>query len=85
MLDFTVRVNLGPRIEYSALAVLVLCLGPFAQHHLNLLLSYRKCGECYARCDWLLPMIFHSTGAETQTVTSRETCFLCLVQHDAQF
>ena len=40
MLDFTFWVNFGPRIEYSALAVLALCLGRFAQHHLNLLSSY---------------------------------------------
>ena len=40
MLDFTFWVKLGPKIEYSASSVFVLCLSRFAQHHLNLLLSY---------------------------------------------
>ena len=38
--------------------------------------------ECYARCDWSLPMIYQSTDT---WMTSRETCFLCFVQHGARF
>ena len=38
--------------------------------------------ECYVRCDWSLPMIYQSTDT---WMTSRETCFLCFVQHGARF
>ena len=38
--------------------------------------------ECYARCDWSLPMIYWSTDT---LMTSPETCFLCFVQHGARF
>ena len=33
-------------------------------------------GEYYARCDWLLSMIYYSTDTQ---MTSRETPFLCFV------
>ena len=38
--------------------------------------------ECYVRCDWLLPMICQNTDA---WLTSRQTCFLCFVQHSPWF
>ena len=38
--------------------------------------------ECYARCNWSLPKIYWSTDT---WMTSRETCFLCFVQHGARF
>ena len=34
------------------------------------------------RCDWSLPIIYQSTDT---WMTSRETCFLCFVQHGARF
>ena len=33
--------------------------------------------ECYARCDWSLPMVYQSTDT---WMTSRKTYFLCFVQ-----
>ena len=38
--------------------------------------------ECYACCDWSLSTIYWSTDT---WMMSRETCFLCFVQHGAQF
>ena len=46
-----------------------------------LLLFIQWC-ECYARCDWSSPMIYQSTDTWT---TSRETWFVCFVQHGARF
>ena len=38
--------------------------------------------ECYARCDWSLPMTYWSTDTG---MTSGQTYFLCFVQHGARF
>ena len=44
--------------------------------------SFIQWYECYAHCDWCLPMIYQSTHT---WLTSWETCFLCFVQHGAWF
>ena len=47
-----------------------------------ILVLFIQCCECYAGCDWSLPMIYWSTDT---WMTSRETCFLCFVQHGTRF
>ena len=59
-----------------------LCIPYFSILHTNGLTAFIQWCECYARCDWLLSMIYKSTGTWT---TSRETSFLCFVQHGTLF
>ena len=51
--------------------------------HTDLLtFSFIQWCECYAHCDWSLPMIYQSTDT---WLTSQQTYFLCFVQHGAWF